>query len=205
MNAVFIHIPKTAGLMIENVLGLASLRNRHRVRNNFRNQGLVSFGHLDYLKMVNNGTINENFHRNAFKFCNVRNPYDRAVSHYCYAQHKHPEMLPRNVSFVEFTRMLTTREIIKIKFRPQHTWIDGIRMDHVGRYENIEDEVRYVAGVLGIPVDRIPYINSSNHGPYRQFYCEESKQRVEEFYQQDFIRFNYGYDDTLVHGQLLSA
>lgn len=205
MNAVFIHIPKTAGLMVEKVLDLAPLRNRHRVRNNFKNHGHISFGHLDYLKMLKNGTIDERFHRTAFKFCFCRNPYDRAVSHYCYARMKHPDLLDPKYSFLEFTRMLETERIIRVKFRQQHTWIRGIDVDFIGRYENLDEDVLAVAHRLGKEVRAIPHINSSNHAPYRQFYDPESKERIEEFYAGDFERFGYGHDDTLVHGQLLSA
>lgn len=203
--AVFIHIPKTAGLMIESVLNLWSLRNPHRVRRNFRNHGQVSFGHQSYKKMLKNGTVSQEFHDLAFKFCIVRNPYDRAVSHYCYARHKHPDLLDPKYSFVEFTDMLGNRRNINIKFRPQYTWIDGLDMNYIGRYENINDEVRYLASVLDVPVRNIPTINSSNHEPYKQFYCEKSKRNVERFYRKDFDIFGYGHDDTLVHGQLLSA
>ena len=101
--------------------------------------------------------------------------------------------------------MLGNDRVINGKFRPQHTWIEGIDVDYIGRYENIVDEVHHLAKVLGRDVERVPTINSSNHAPYRQFYCERSKRNVEEFYRQDFIRFNYEHDDTLVHGQLVSA
>jgi len=195
MNAVFIHVPKTGGICVENTLRLASLRNNHRIKNNFRDEGMVSFGHLRFSKLLKRGLVSREFQDNAFKFCFCRNPYDRAVSHWSYTMRKHPDRLAPGTTFVEFTRGLTERG----DFRCQTWWLKDVEPDFIGRFERFEDDLRKVADILGRKVGKIPHMNGSLHAPYQMCYCEESKERIEKFYQPDFEYFGYEFDDTLLH------
>jgi hypothetical protein len=199
MNAVFIHIPKTGGLAIEESLELWSLRNHHRIKNNFvikgkKQEGCMSFGHMLYSKLVRMKYVTKEFDRSAFKFCFCRNPYDRAVSHWAYTMHKHPDIIAPGSSFLEFTRIIDRSE-----FRPQSWWLQGTTVNFIRRFENFEHDVRYVALLLGIELKKIKKKNSSKHGPYHQYYCKESKERVEKRYAVDFERFGYEKDNTLLY------
>ena len=195
MNAVFIHIPKTGGLTVQNTLQFPPLRNRHRIKNNFRDRGPISVGHMLYPKLIRHGLISREFDRSAFKACFCRNPYDRAVSHWSYTMRKHPDRLAPGTSFLEFTRLLPE----KPDFRPQSWWVEGVEIDFLGRFERLEKDILRLADHLGVRVGAIPKSNSSYHPPYPYCYCEESKQRVEDFYKPDFERFGYEHDDTILH------
>ena len=197
MNAVFLHIPKTAGLSIEQSLALWSLRNHHRIRRNFDQEGVVSFGHMNYLKLLRLKYVSEEFDKSAWKFCFCRNPYDRAVSHYFYARWKHPEILDPALSFLDFTRTIPGGK--KGKFQPQSNWIEGVGVDFIGRYENLEEDVRLIAKKLKRTVLNLIHRNSSHHKSYPKYYCEESKANIEQFYSIDFKTFDYEHDDNLLH------
>jgi len=192
MNVVFIHIPKAGGLAIEEILGLTSLRNHHRVRNSFKQEGQVSFGHLNYPKLVRTGMVSREFDKSAFKFCFCRNPYDRAVSHWAYTRRKHPDIIPESTTFVEFTRKLYISN-----FRPQSTWLEQVHVHFIGRFENFTEDLMKVARLTNKKSIELKVKNSSEHPPYRDCYCPESKERVERFYQVDFERFGYEYDNFL--------
>ena len=197
MNAVFIHIPKTAGLYIQAVLRLDVLRYPTRAKRLFKQTGRVTFGHLDYKKLLKRGTVSKEFDQSAFKFAFVRNPFDRAVSHFFYARKKHPDILDPAVDFLTFTRTLAD---YGRTFQPQYVPIDGLCMDFIGRYESLEKDLSHVARLIGVePAWDVEKQNATNHFPYWTYYDEESEDNVRRFYSEDFRRF--GYDDHLLHGQ----
>jgi hypothetical protein len=192
MNALFIHIPKTAGMFIQGSLPMKHCRFPNRARR-FDNTGLVTFGHMNPLLYAS-----RRFLKTAYTFAFCRNPYDRAVSHYFYARKKHPNILNPSVSFVDWTRNLGNHGG---KFRPQHTWIKGLRVDFVGRFESLNNDLSRVANTLGVDIKTIPPQNKTRHGPYREYYCKESKHNIEKYYAGDFKHFGYKHDDNLLHTQ----
>lgn len=192
-DLAFIHIPKNAGLTIEATLELPKYRYYHRARDVWNNEGSASFGHLNLRHCLDSNYVSKEWWDNAFKFCFCRNPYSRAISHWRYMLRKHPDVIPHGTSFVDFTRDLQKNYY---HFRPQHTWLTGVEVDFIGRVENLEEDLRKVADF-----DELKTTNTTNHGPYWTYYCTESKERVEDFYKEDFKRFGYEYDNTLLQRQ----
>jgi len=192
MNALFIHIPKTAGIWVQDSLPMKHCRFPNRARR-FNNKGFVTFGHMDPRRFAN-----KKFLQSAFIFAFCRNPYDRAVSHYCYARRKHPDILSPSTSFVKWTERLGS---YRGKFRPQSTWIDKIRVDYIGKYERLYEDIFTIAEYLRVDIRKIPPQNVTRHKPYKQFYCEQSKENIERYYKRDFDRFGYKHDDNLLYEQ----
>jgi len=174
---------------------LRLLRYPHRAKK-FDNQGQVTFGHLFYRKLRKRGVVSRDFDRSAFKFCFCRNPYDRAVSHYFYVRKKHPDILDPKTTFEEFTKKLGN---YGKTFRPQTDWIKGVKIDFIGRFENLNNDLQYVSEVLGVPVRQTPPRNVSNHLPWQQYCDQESMAAIADFYKVDFDTF--GYDDNILLGQ----
>ena len=218
MNAVYIHIPKTAGGHTMVALGLEKHIYPSRAKRWFNNAGQVSFGHQDYPRLVERGIVGEEFDQTAFKFCFCRNPFDRAVSHYFWTKGRHPEIVTEDMSFLEFTRNL---DRIKVPIRgdgrvqhkhkpvglrngrkgwfdPQHKMIDKVKMDFIGRYERLKEDLQKVAEILGTEVRRAGKLRKTEHAPYRTYYNDEAEENVRQYYGEDFERF--GYDNRLLHG-----
>lgn len=196
MNVAFLHIPKAGGLTIEKALDLQPLRNHGRIKNRFidKQRGHISFGHMNYPKLIRNKYVSEEFDRTAFKFAFCRNPYDRAVSHWQYVMNKHPDIIEPGTSFLDFTK-----HIHRDEFRIQSWWVRNVELTYIGRFENFEFHIREIGRIIGKEVNTIPTVNSTTHGPYWEYYCPESKKAVEERYEEDFMRFGYEYDPTLLH------
>ena len=188
LNVVFIHVPKTGGLTIQQALQLQILRSRHRIRNNWKNKGKVTFGHQYYLKLVRRGVVSQGFDRSAFKFAFCRNPFDRAVSHYFYVKKKHPERMNPRTSFLQMTRNLAK---YGATFQPQSAYVRNIKLDFVGRFENFETDLRRVAELIDIDLGNIPQLNTTNHELHRTYYNHEIEENVRNFYKEDFNRFGY--------------
>ena len=205
MNAVFIHIPKTAGSYIMEAMGLQNL-SLPRQRKLFRQEGCVTFGHQNYLRLVQTGVIGKKFHRSAYKFASCRNPFDRVVSHYFYTLSRHADILDNETSFIDFTRMMgkvqtPNRLSIRVDgqdwFRPQIEQIRGIDLDYIIRFENLNEDVNEIAGIIGSDVKKIGRRRFSRHKPYKEYYNEESIANVQRYYKEDFEFF--GYDINIFH------
>ena len=187
MNAVYIHIPKSAGKATVRALGLQRFISKKRAKLGFSGAGKVTFSHQLYPELVRDGIVSTEFDDTAFKFAFCRNPYDRAVSHWQYTMRRHPDRLARGTSFLDFTRQLgRLRDWI-----PQHTWVDGVDLDFLGRFERLEEDLYAVAEMIEVKIPRIPVMNSTKHDHYSTYYCDESWERIEEYYAHDFERFNY--------------
>ena len=92
-DAVFVWIPKAAGTSISTALASATgscltLLSPGQVTACFPQRGLVTFGHQSYGQLVDEGYIDHEFDRRSFKFCFVRNPFDRTVSLFHYLRKK---------------------------------------------------------------------------------------------------------------------
>ena len=203
-NAVFLWIPKTAGTSVFETLGPPPLlKTVHQVRSRFANKGLVSFGHMDYRRMVHEGLVSKAFDESAYKFAFSRNPYDRIVSLYFYSQRV--DRLPKELSFLDFCRQLVAKPCEPIglynsiglsQCNPQSRWLEGIEVDFVGRLESLDKDVTQVLAALGRePANQVPHLNSTKHRSYSDYFCDESRQIIDDLFDEDFR--NLGYEKTL--------
>jgi chondroitin 4-sulfotransferase 11 len=204
INAVFIWIPKAAGSSIYSILGAPpKLKKLHLVRNRFVNKGIVTFVHMDYSELVKRGYVSRRFDGSAIKFAFSRNPYDRAVSLYEYLKTQKmmkQRKVPGHESFLSFCRRLKNSGCENIglynvrgfsQCNPQVRWIENTRIDFLGKYESLEEDCEKILNLLELPAARLPHLNATHHADYRSYYCSESKEIVEEFYEEDFRYFGY--------------
>jgi hypothetical protein len=207
-HAVFIWIPKNAGTSIYRTLrryGCLKAKKIPRVKYRFSQRGLVTFGHMDYARLVSEGYVSPSYDRKAFKFCFTRNPYDRAISLYEYFKTSFPE----TISFAEFIKYITEQELIPIGLfnsrglsscNPQVRWIENIDIDYCGKFESLQQDFNNVLSELRLPKTGLKHLNKSVRTRMQKYYDLETKKRVENFYKEDFERFSYGLepDDSVV-------
>lgn len=201
MNAAFIHIPRTAGRFVMAALGLERLIYRRRAKVMFRQEGLVTFGHQSYPGLIECGVVGREFDKTAFKFAFCRNPFDRVVSHFFYARIRQPQILPRNVSFAEFVGRIEDFNVPiragKKTFRPQRQSVDGVKLDFIGRYESLVEDLKTVSRILGVALKSIGRIGKTHHRPYWTYYDHQTERKVRDFYREDFEFF--GYDNHILY------
>ncbi|MGB5589240.1 MAG: sulfotransferase family 2 domain-containing protein [Gammaproteobacteria bacterium] len=197
-NAVFIWIPKTAGTSIFSLLNAPKLKSLHLARFRFPNRGIVTFGHMDYAELVRRGTVSRKFDRTSYKFAFSRDPYGRAVSLFYYV--KRYQVLDETETFLSFCRRLADGQCDDIglynvrgmsQCNPQTRWLRDVDPDLVGRMDHLEQDSREIARHLRIDYESTPHLNPTDHGDYRDYYCQESRQIVEDFYAEDFRQLDY--------------
>jgi len=115
LRCIFIHIPKTAGSSIEDVL-FPHPRTTEQfwgLPNKYQTGGLQ---HLmaKHIKLE----VPSDIFNSYFKFTVIRNPWDQAVSHFCYTQQKRPDLLKllnlsQNSSFQEYLHKISEKNHVQ--------------------------------------------------------------------------------------------
>lgn len=186
-RCIFIHVPKAAGSGIAAALFGEGSR------------------HVPYFEFEQ---ANADKFRRYFKFAFVRNPWDRLVSSYFYLRaggsgDRDRQWAERNLfdypDFKSFVHGWLTDEAIwsGIHFVPQHFFICDqslrVKMDFVGRFENLAADFKAVAERLNIETD-LPHANRSEHRHYTEYYTPALKERVASVYAADIAAFGYGFE-----------
>jgi hypothetical protein len=186
-NYIFFHIPKCGGTSVSEILP-----NKEKVR-------LVEHTHLDYVKtkfaFEENNELN--FFNNCKKFSIVRNPYDRAISLFCYIkQHKDHHLHNRliNHDFTQFCYFLKNLGDDSITTCYQHLCDDNGFIDDsikIFKLEEIKTHLEEISDIIGEKINQIPHINKSDF-----FYkkTNESDLLIKDIFIQDFDTF---YEELL--------
>ena len=191
---LFIHVPKTAGTSMESAPFLRSVGHKHAEIEYF----------AKYLISIQDLSLED-----LWKFCFVRNPYDRFVSGML--GHTIRDALPYEIleklggreipvkpirdRFTEFVynhkdRM---RDFVPLKPMADFTCVgQNMVMDFVGRYENLERDWKVVCDHVGEEFELPHRVKGRAFGQdYMDFYTPETKKIVGDFYARDFELFGY--------------
>ena len=182
--------------------GGKKLKSIHSIQTQYSNSGIITFGHMSYFHLLSEGLISKNFDANSYKFAIVRNPYDRAVSLYYFLISR--KKIPKDVSFLTFCRMLEKHPVDSVglysvkklsQCNCQVRWLENVKLDHIGRYENLASDVKIIYSKLRINrTELLPHYNKSTSEDYRLAYCEESKNIIQRVYKEDFVTLGYSFD-----------
>ena len=196
-KAIFIHVPKCAGVSINKTL--------------FGNLGGGHCTLEDYSKIFEPKCI-----RDYFKFTFVRNPWDRLVSAYFFLKkggfgEKDKQWFDENLSsfddFDDFVKnWVNTENIWKWHhFRPQHHYIldkrRRVELDFLGYFENINEDFKIIMNKVGIEAE-LPGSNASKHNSYIEYYTDETKEIARKAYSADINLLGYEFDNSSLQKQL---
>ena len=208
INALFIHIPKTAGLSIEE-----NLLSRYYGRN-------IKSHHLRLIDTPSS-IIQDNF---TFSF--VRNPWDRLVSFYhfigpgapIYPKRSNVHSLApcvksqyiypigscfRNIAFKDFVMNYLDQSYCPPRINYSLEWDSfdwlansqgQLDLDFIGRFSNLEFDFKRLCDKLGIDYIPLTLTNESTHSKYTDYYDSELCSYVAEKYSKeiDFFDFKFG-------------
>ena len=137
-----------------------------------------------------------------FKFCFVRNPWDRIVScwhdkvvHLNYFKFSDPERAEMSsfANFVNFVSGLDL-ETCDPHLRLQCRLIDLNHIDYLGRLESLNSDLSKIFHILGIPLKDIEAKNvSSGRIHYHAYYDKALIEKVYQLYRRDIQIFDYDY------------
>lgn len=207
-NFIFFHVPKAAGSSISKALN-ESLRND--VLANDKNNAFKKFLSQKGRIWHNHATSEEvkeylgnELYQSYFKFCFVRNPFDRLVSLYHYTKQKEVIIYKKNkLKLPKFSKQI-------IDAGSFENWIKAgnlgstqtkflsdnkgeFLVDFVGRSENLQADFSYICGVLGIQNTILPQVNVSKHDDFKKYYNEDTKEIVSNWFKKDLELFDYNF------------
>ena len=205
-RCIFIHIPKTGGTSIEDIIWGPDRESRTAeqlwktlVRPGFNKYQSGGLQHL-LASQVRQEVGTDSFDA-CFKFSFVRNTWDRAVSQYVYMKQRRD--LRRLIGMGRFTSF---KGYLSRLHRATHVqWMEQWRfilddngeqlVDVVGRFEHFERDVRLILGRLEISCDTLPHEKQGRRGPYADYYDDESRELLADMYARDIELFRYTFDE----------
>jgi hypothetical protein len=206
-DVLFLWVPKCAGTSVYATLvkyGCVEHRWGNPLQP-FDNRGIITFGHVDTLQLIDAGIVTQRYFDDAFKFAFVRNPFDRLVSLFVYLKKISCEAVPADMLFEQFCEVIGRGDIPPIglynyrglnQCNPMSRWLTDkngrLIADFVGHHEQLSEDFQEVCRRLGIR-EKIPHENRTDHRPYRDYYTAKTRALIERAYQEDLDRFHYSF------------
>jgi hypothetical protein len=134
-----------------------------------------------------------NIKHNDFVFSCVRNPYDRAVSLFYYAQQTSPvfceQFLKGNDGINEF--WLNPDNLKRFRFgQPQTSWLNNAqRVDKIIRFERLLDDWAEIQSMHDLPA--LEHKNKSQRQPWQDELTDEAVAIIGKLYADDFEHLGY--------------
>lgn len=205
---IFIHVWKTGGTSIARALAPFAENGTEEAsffRSLFEKKKPLSSDFEQHITCAElSEKLDQKYFKNYFKFAFVRNPLSWEVSYYHFITQKpnnHPqkEIIRQLGSFENYIPWAAEHEMMK---RSQRTFLHddhgNLLVDFVGKYEELEQGMNYVAKKMGLSGLELKRHNSSEHAKYQDYYTEETANIVMEAMKVDFELF--GYQNHEEHG-----
>lgn len=201
-HCIFVHIPKTGGTSIEDAIWPKPRRGEDLWmgfiapgRNKYQTGGLQ---HLlaRQIRIEVGGDVFTRY----FKFSIIRNPWDRVISQYSYLKQR-PDLqdyfgVKADAPLAQYLAAISRSDHVQVM--PQLNFLrDGngtMLVDLIGRFETLAQDAREIFRRIGIDDAVMPHeAKSDRRSGYRDYYDDETRERVTELYAEDIAHFGYAF------------
>ena len=203
---IFLHVPKTAGVSVFHTfkdlwLDMQGRYNTLHIDASVK-QGIFT-GHVPLWKLIEDGTVEEEYLKDAIIFFILRNCYDRFVSLYYYLDFKNKAKNEKRWSIMEFA------ENVKVAPKDRHNlghpysyWLRGLEglvsdpIYSLGFRDpcNLQRSLDTFCRQVGLPSRRLQYMNTNkNYTCSAKEVYEQNpglKEIVTEIYTDDIAKFH---------------
>ncbi|MFT4176261.1 MAG: sulfotransferase family 2 domain-containing protein [Luteolibacter sp.] len=207
---LFIHVPKTGGNSLQNILRDYSedeivISGKHQdgiERFEVRNKSFDVRKHstLAHYRSV----LDKQLFDGLFKFATIRNPWDMMVSSY-FSPHRGITEWNRQQFKDHINKEKNLRKYICVPSSAGNFWKRvGLPffqkplladIDFLIRFENIESDFKKVCEKLGIPVQNLPKRNASSRSHYADYYDDELHELVAKRFSEEIEFGKYEFEE----------
>lgn len=201
-KAIFVHIPKTSGTSIEDVIWPKPRRESELwmgfvapFRNKYQTGGLQ---HL-LARQIRQEVGKETF-ESYFKFTIVRNSWDKVISQYSFLRQREDLQrylgVPATAPLVQYLAAAAKSDHVQVMSQVNFIQDENgeIIVDCIGRFENLLSDVESIFSRLGLDGVSLPHTKKSSRDPdYRKYYDDETREYVAEIYARDIQVFGFTF------------
>lgn len=196
-QAIFIHIPKTAGTSITEEL--------KKLPQKQQNLSPKMSKHAKAWEV--RALLGEEIWHNYFTFSFVRNPWDLMVSSYHWwlqkavnmEQYKdHAKKIQQMDDFREFLRSKYGQKMINERYGDLYHWLADRKgnkriVDYIGKVETLQKDWEQICERLELEPTRIGQHNPTQRADYRDYYDYKSKDLVARRFARTIQEFGYDF------------
>jgi hypothetical protein len=204
---LFIHIPKTGGTTIGNIIHPYDKPLVLSHENLGRKYADILKGHKFHFGEHENFNFYKQYAKRLgmdissfFVFAFTRNPYSRLYSTWKFIR-KQVDMgntlfvrqYKYNIkeSFTSWVKALSERNVYSW-CQKQSWFVKRGQCNFLGRYENFEIDLRKILDIIKVQCDNIPKLNQSScRDEYQYYYDQQCKDIVYDLFKSDFTEFHY--------------
>jgi len=144
-------------------------------------------------------SVSEETFLSTYKLTFVRNPFDRAVSAFCYLQRK--GVIDQQYTFSKFCVEVLDNKGVTFDqhFSPQIDsgifYNNKFIVDFIGRFETLNKDWEKVAAIIDAP-SKLPHSNRTPRkaGCYADYYTQAAKNVIQRLYQEDIDILEYSFE-----------
>jgi hypothetical protein len=210
---LFIHVPKTGGNSIQNILRdyseddvvvLAKHQDgieRFEVRN--KQYNIRKHSTLTHYKSV----LDAGIYRSLYKFATIRNPWDMLISYY-FSPHRGVNEWNRENFITLVNTVSTLRQYVREKSLKDRV-LDKLGaqklninkkldadVDFIMKFEYLDDDFKLVCKRLEIPYFPLPKRNVSVRVHYSRYYDDELREIVRKKFVEEIEFGNYSFENA---------
>ena len=196
---LFIHVPKTGGNSIQNVLYKYSddkitYKGTEIAQPDSTN--LERFGVIYKDTLLNkHSTLNEYYQvfgkqlEQLYKFSTIRNPWDMCISYY-FSPHRGRVEWDKN-HFIQFIKnnVFPMRHFLSLTDEDDF----ALNVDHIMRFENLSQQFHEITKLLNIEQTDLPHKNKSKKEHYSYYYDKELIDFIQEKFLEDIALGDYEF------------
>lgn len=191
-NFLFVHIPKTGGNSMQNILKKYSKDQLVILGEHQDGEERFEVRNENYPTLEKHSTLNDykkviaqNTFSHLFKFATIRNPWDMMISYY-FSPHRGISEWDRN-SFLELLKIVPTFKHFTEVSKEQVQWFHFFKkekdnsnnsLDFIIRFEHIDEDFKKLCSLIDIPFEPLPKRNQSKRAHYSTYYDDELIEKV---------------------------
>jgi hypothetical protein len=197
-NFLFVHIPKTGGNSVQQAL--RDYSEDQIVCTAPFQDGVERFGlRNDRFSLQKHSALRDYrrelgealFHR-LFKFCCVRNPWERAISFY-FSPHRGLTDWNRAAFIGLLTELVPSTAFVALDEHDVSQQSPFENVDFVMRFERLNADFRRVCDRIGIPFQELPVRNKSSREHFSRYYDPELADLVAQQFAHEIECFGYEF------------